>query len=72
MSLGALAPTCAKPRRMLASKLPERRIPDEKDLREDSDDADTAAQSARFRIKIDPLGRVVPEIIPVKPVEQDA
>jgi hypothetical protein len=66
--LGAHGRMCAKPRRMLASKLPERREPYPQP--EPSEDA--AAQSARFRIKIDPLGRVVPEIIPVKPVEQNA
>ena len=54
---------------MLASKVPERRTPAEQAPRENED---TAAQSARFRIKIDPLGRVVPEIIPVKPVESNA
>jgi hypothetical protein len=54
---------------MLASKLPERQ-PTTKQAPAASEDA--SAQSARFRIKIDPLGRVVPEIIPVKPVEQNA
>lgn len=49
---------------MLASKLPER--PSAEQTRNSED---TAAQSARFRIKIDALGRVIPEIVPVEPVE---
>jgi hypothetical protein len=54
---------------MLASKLSDRR-PLNPQPPEPSEDA--SAQSARFRIRIDPLGRVVPEIIPIKPVEQNA
>lgn len=66
VDLGVDPGSCAKPRRMLASKLTQDR-PTEKTSETPEHNS---AQSARFRVRIDALGRVVPEIIPVEPSEE--